>query len=390
MRHLAHSVDELDRANLMRTVLGEIERTPDLPHGLAAGFSIFGAAHLPPLLLEFFLALARCVPLRFYQPNPCLDYWGDIVSDRERLRRSQLWRAHGRREDEAYLHSGHPLLASWGALGREFLKAIHAPDLVVHDDDAFAAPASPGLLGWLQHGILLLDPQHAPPPMLEPIPSVQLHRCASRRREVEVLRDQLLRLLETLDDLLPHEIVVMSPRIEEYAPYIAAVFGDTDALSIPYGISDVPLRATHPLIDAFARILGLGESRITVSEIRGFLAEPAIARRFADEGASLVLTDISASRLKATAEELTGKAPLVAHRADVTARDEALGVVEAAAEDLGHGSLAEGPGAAGGVSQVRERLHRPREGGRRRLQVTALVLAVASHHQGAGGGLEVA
>ncbi|MBL0165271.1 MAG: exodeoxyribonuclease V subunit gamma [Xanthomonadales bacterium] len=284
MRHLAQSVDELDRASLMRKVLGEIAQAPDLPRGLEAGFSIFGAAHLPPLLLEFFLALAQRVPLRFYQPNPCLDYWGDIVSDRERARRRQLWAAHGRRDEEAYLETGHPLLASWGGLGREFLKAIHAPDLVVHDDDAFAAPVSTGLLGWLQAGILLLDPQHAPPPALERVPSLQLHQCASRRREVEVLRDELLRLFDTLDGLLPHEIVVMSPRIEDYVPYIGAVFGDDDALAIPYAISDVPLRATHPLIDAFARILTLGESRIAVSEILGLLAEPAIARRYGLDG----------------------------------------------------------------------------------------------------------
>ena len=284
LRHLAQSVDELDRASLMHKVLGEIAQAPELPGELDAGFSIFGAAHLPPLLLEFFLGLAQRVPLRFYQPNPCLDYWGDIVSDRERVRRRQLWVAHGRRDDDAHLETGHPLLASWGGLGREYLKAIHAPDLVVHDDDAFAEPASRGLLGWLQGGILLLDPQHAPPPTLESVPSVQLHQCASRRREVEILRDQLLRLFETLDDLLPHEIVVMSPRIEDYVPYIAAVFGDDDALAIPYGISDVPLRATHPLIDAFARILALGESRIAVSEILGLLAEPAIARRCGLDG----------------------------------------------------------------------------------------------------------
>lgn len=55
----------------------------------------------------------------------------------------------------------------------------------------------------------------------------------------------------------------------------------------------------------------------------------AIARRFAEEGASLVLTDISGARLQATADELAGQTPLVAHRADVTAREEALGVAEA-------------------------------------------------------------
>ncbi|MCC2108228.1 MAG: SDR family NAD(P)-dependent oxidoreductase, partial [Hyphomicrobiales bacterium] len=52
----------------------------------------------------------------------------------------------------------------------------------------------------------------------------------------------------------------------------------------------------------------------------------AIARRFAEEGAALVLTDISGSRLNATAEALMSKTQVVAHRADVTVRDEALAV----------------------------------------------------------------
>lgn len=279
-RHLADAVDEPDRASLMQAVLADISTARKLPARLEAGFSVFGAAHLPPLLLEFFLGLARRLPLRFYQPNPCLDYWGDITSEREIARRRTLWKAHGRSEDEAHFESGHPLLASWGALGREYLKAIHAPELVVHDDDAFAVPSPSSLLGWLQGGILLLDPSHAEPPPPGPVPSIQLHGCPSRRREVEVLRDELLRLIDQRKDLLPHDFVVMSPCIEAYVPYIAAVFGDPDDdLSIPYGISDVPLRATHPLIDAFLRILELGESRFTVSEVLGLLAEPAIARR---------------------------------------------------------------------------------------------------------------
>ena len=284
-RHLAGSVDEADRASLMQATLAAIAGTRQLPSRLAGGFSVFGAAPLPPLLLEFFLGLAQRLPLRFYQPNPCLDYWGDITSEREIARRRKLWVAHGRREDEAHFESGHPLLASWGGLGREYLRAIHAPELVVHDDDAFVVPSPTSLLGWLQAGILLLDPQHAAPPAAEPVPSIQLHGCPSRRREVEVLRDELLRLIDQRKDLQPHDIVVMSPRIEDYAPYIAAVFGDPgDELAIPYGISDVPLRATHPLIDAFVRILDLGESRFAVSEVLGLLAEPAIARRHELDG----------------------------------------------------------------------------------------------------------
>lgn len=280
-RELVNSSDEPDRASLMREALVKLTAMHDLPAEMPRQVSVFGASFLPPLLLDFFLALAGRIQIDFYQPNPCLDYWGDVVSEREIARRRSLWKKHGRREVEDYFEVGHPLLASWGKLGREYLKAIHAPDLVIHDDDAYVTPESGHRLAWLQHGLLLLDPAHAPPPNLEADVSLQIHGCPSRRREVEVLRDQLLGLLESMPDLKPHQIVVMSPRLEEYVAYINAVFGDpSDTLALPYSIGDVPLRRSHPLLDAFARVLAIGESRFSVSDILGLLTEPSIMRRF--------------------------------------------------------------------------------------------------------------
>lgn len=61
----------------------------------------------------------------------------------------------------------------------------------------------------------------------------------------------------------------------------------------------------------------------------------AIARRFADEGAALVLTDISGARLQAAVDQLAGKTRIVARRADVTLRDEALAVADAGLAEFG-------------------------------------------------------
>ena len=61
----------------------------------------------------------------------------------------------------------------------------------------------------------------------------------------------------------------------------------------------------------------------------------AIALRLASEGVHLVLCDISGSRLKIAAEALHG-VRVVAHRADVTRRDEALAAVALGVETFGH------------------------------------------------------
>jgi exodeoxyribonuclease V gamma subunit len=276
---LVAGTDESDRSSLMQDVLERLETGTLLATGLPSRVRVFGASFLPPLLLDFLLDLGRWIPLDFYQPNPCLDYWGDIVSERELTRRKALWKEHGRRDASAYHEVGHPLLASWGGLGRAYLKAIHAPDLVIHDDGAFEVPPSPHLLGWLQRGLLLLHPAHEPPPEVMDDASIRIHGCPDRRREVEVLRDQLLLQFERLDDLKPHDIVVMSPRMEEYTAYIDAVFGDADdPLSMPYSIGDVALRGSHPVLDAFSRLLDLGNSRFTASEILGLIGAPSIAR----------------------------------------------------------------------------------------------------------------
>ena len=53
--------------------------------------------------------------------------------------------------------------------------------------------------------------------------SLRVHVCHTRLRELEVLRDALLRARRDLPDLKPSEILVTAPDIHAYAPLIPAV-----------------------------------------------------------------------------------------------------------------------------------------------------------------------
>jgi hypothetical protein len=55
--------------------------------------------------------------------------------------------------------------------------------------------------------------------------SLTLHVCHSPQREVEVLHDRLLAMLEENPELTPRDIIVMVADIDSYSPYIQAVFG---------------------------------------------------------------------------------------------------------------------------------------------------------------------
>ena len=55
--------------------------------------------------------------------------------------------------------------------------------------------------------------------------SVQIHACHGRARQVEVLRDAILHVLEEDETLQPRDIIVMCPDIETFAPLVQATFG---------------------------------------------------------------------------------------------------------------------------------------------------------------------
>ena len=57
---------------------------------------------------------------------------------------------------------------------------------------------------------------------------MQVHACHGPARQVEVLREVLVGLLQDDPTLEPRDIVVMCPDVETYAPLITAGFGLAD------------------------------------------------------------------------------------------------------------------------------------------------------------------
>jgi exodeoxyribonuclease V gamma subunit len=111
--------------------------------------------------------------------------------------------------------------------------------------------------------------------------SIAIHSCHSPMREIEVLRDNLLDMFENDPALKPEEIVVMSPDINIFAPYVQAVFGSVtnSKTHIPFSISDMqPIEKS--LTDGFFSLLGLSDKRFRASQLLSLLDEPAVRGRF--------------------------------------------------------------------------------------------------------------
>lgn len=240
---------------------------------------VFGVNHLSPDVLAVFRACARWLPVHLYVPDPCREYWHDIVPER-RLARAQA------EAQEQYFEVGHPLLAALGRHGQAFLRQLE--DLDAHydardpGDEADAGQAST-LLSRLQDSLRRLQPELAAGEVAATDASLRVHGCHTRLRELEVLRDALLALLATHPDLDYRDIVVMAPDIAQYAPLVPAVFGepggDGTSTQLPYHLADRSLASRHPLLRAFLQLLALPSQRLSRSEVLGLLELPAVARR---------------------------------------------------------------------------------------------------------------
>jgi len=264
--------------------------------GFPARVSIFGVSTLPPLYLHLLTRLSPWVELHLFILSPTRDYWGDVRSRREVLRRPAR-RTATRMDVDTLLQQaeGNPLLASMGRQGRDFHQRLEAAGDYHEDErDLYGDPGTGTMLATVQTDILNL--QHravrgdVQPLALDPHDdSICVHACHGPMREVEVLHDQLLALFDLDPTLEPRHVVVMSPDIDTYAPFVEAVFGRASAerSRIPYRIADRHLRATEVVFDAFAKLLDALRGRATASAILDLLGNDVIGARFGLTGEEL-------------------------------------------------------------------------------------------------------
>lgn len=250
--------------------------------GLPPRVCLFAVPALSPSYLQVLERLAGRMDVHLFQLNPCRQYWGQIVAEKDLARRPE----------EPYLEVGNRLLASLGKQGRDYLDMLL--ELGGGGREDFDPPAGAGMLAALQADLLdLVDrggPEQPPLPLAPQDRSIQVHACHGPMRELEVLHDQLLALFEELPGLAPGEVLVLTPDIEAYAPYIDAVFGAASQAgvpAVPYSIADRSLGSESALAAALLRLLDLPRSRFEAETVMALLDCAALARRFRIAAADL-------------------------------------------------------------------------------------------------------
>ena len=285
---------------------------PSIIEKLPKRIFIIGLNSLPPLFLDLISQFSKVMDIHLFFNNPSQYYWGDLIKGsnmpnidlfnffEQKLSEIDPISPHipeSLRDslDEHWQNSyGNPLLASLGKVGRDHLHLLQQYDgqLDLQITEAFSEPEVSNLLTKIQSEIYHLRPTRETEKYLveEKDRSIQLHVTYSPMREVEALYNQLLRELSENPALEPEDIVVMTPDIELYAPFIHAVFGSAPRdRYLPYSISDVSIQETETIFTALIQLLSLPSSAFKASDLLMLIQIPEIMETFHFEESDLSL-----------------------------------------------------------------------------------------------------
>lgn len=185
----------------------------------------------------------------------------------------------------------HPLSRSLGAMGRDFEALLLSEAEHARVENVFVSPERRAILQILQADLHLgknrkaASPDHPRAVARPEDDSILIHSCHGPLREVEVLRDQLLAAFDRDSTLEPHDVVVMTPFIDRYAPLIDAIFARPAGTPgfIPYRIADRTIRSANGVADVVLRAFDLAGGRMTASDVLDFVQLDPMRQRFGFE-----------------------------------------------------------------------------------------------------------
>ncbi len=253
-----------------------LARLREGPADLPTRLSLFGHTRLACTDVELLDALSAHHELHLWLPHPSDRLWRDLAG---------MHGAMPRRDDNSRCDARHPLLETLGRDVRELQRAL--PGKPLTDEFLSAATKPDTLLGWLQSDIAANEVRPTGRRLAAGDRSVQVHSCHGPARQIDVLREVLLGLLEDDPTLEPRDIVVMCPDIETYAPLIVAGFGlgETAGGSHPahqlrVRLADRSLTQTNPLLGVAEQLLSIAGSRATATQVLNLAQAAPLRARF--------------------------------------------------------------------------------------------------------------
>lgn len=263
-----HILEELDNPKSVEKLQQEVP-----------ALYFFGLSLITEYHLQIIHKVSEYIKVAFLFQNPApWKYWYEDRSEKivDFLKHIGKYETYEEAE-------GNPLLTSWGRLTQNTFKMFFKDDDTLNalEDFGVREPATDSLLHQVQHGIFNNEKEeiHFSEERISD-GTITLNSCYSPTREVEVLYNYLVHLIDKKqENLSARDIIVMVSDIDLYGSYIKAVF-DNAPYKFPYTIADESYVVSDTISNALYSVLSLGEGQFTSEKVIGILDFSAIRKRF--------------------------------------------------------------------------------------------------------------
>ncbi|WP_165352094.1 exodeoxyribonuclease V subunit gamma [Solidesulfovibrio carbinolicus] len=233
------------------------EAAKALPETIA----FFAVASLPRFYTDIFTEIARHVPITFYllEPAPSADL-----------------------PDEASGDTSRETSLAWNEAGANYRARLVAS--ATHRETCYSPPTGDRILDLLHQDLFgtVAPSDKWREALRSDAHSVQVHCCHGPVRELEVLQDVLLDILQRRPDIDPRDIVVMMPDPASRSGYVRAVFESATPRDrrVPFRIVAPGRSEPEPVIETLFRLLAIPLERFSLASVLSLLECEAIRARF--------------------------------------------------------------------------------------------------------------
>lgn len=263
---------------------------------------VFGVSDIPRPFLAFFQRLSEFLPVFIYQFNPCREMWLDDEVFSKALRK-EVDQKLSKGElspmgddislENRLAENSHPVLGRLGIAAQGSLGYLLDQCNGNVEQPLLPPPPRDTLLHRFQSHILErrtdLD---CDPPLSPNDTSIRIHAAHNPRRELEVVRNQIIDYLAQHTECSPRDILVLLADWDTYSPFIAGVF-ETAYVAPPVGAPSDAAPRTLPIRIAGSReyetpsafraiqiLLECLDNRLPVEKVVALLSEESVGPHF--------------------------------------------------------------------------------------------------------------
>jgi exodeoxyribonuclease V gamma subunit len=249
-------------------VLKELDNQKNLDLIAAAvpgRISVFATGNIPRTHLQIFQKLSTVVDVNILNLQPTQQFHGDLNKYIESIDRD---------EDTEVKSNAYPLLVACNRFFRlqqnKLLDNIQEQsEEILEKNDS--TPDT--LLKVLKNGIDEFSSDDSSL-KIKADNSLVIHRCHGAMREVEVLRDELLRCFKELKNIKQGDVLILCPEPEVYAPILSGVLSAREP-NFTFTTAGIFGVRKSPMASLVKSLLVLASGRVTALDIYGLISSDA-------------------------------------------------------------------------------------------------------------------